>query len=143
MKLSIAVISLLATTTEAFSPSHLSPKTSPATKTTELSALPSNKNDDNVFAKACATAAMTCFLWGAPAIMAEQAVSNHILPTDNVPQFLTAQAKDMASASGSRVNKDADSLLRLGLPINNKQVRDLVYVLAYSYHMYDHAIELY
>lgn len=36
-----------------------------------------------------------------------------------------AVAKEMASASGSRVNKDADSLLRYGLPINNKEVSDL------------------
>jgi hypothetical protein len=36
-----------------------------------------------------------------------------------------AVAKEMASASGSRVNKDAESLLRYGLPINNKEVSDL------------------
>jgi cyclophilin family peptidyl-prolyl cis-trans isomerase len=35
-----------------------------------------------------------------------------------------AVAKEMASASGSRVNKDADSLLRYGLPINSKEVSD-------------------
>jgi len=38
----------------------------------------------------------------------------------------TAMAKEMASGSGSRVNKDPESLLRLGLPINNKEVRSLV-----------------
>lgn len=32
-------------------------------------------------------------------------------------------AKEMASGSGARVNKDADSLLRYGLPIQNKEVR--------------------
>jgi hypothetical protein len=32
----------------------------------------------------------------------------------------------MASGSGSRVNKDAESLLRYGLPIQNKEVRTLV-----------------
>jgi hypothetical protein len=31
-------------------------------------------------------------------------------------------AKEMASGSGSRVNKDAESLLRLGLPIKDKEV---------------------
>ena len=35
---------------------------------------------------------------------------------------MTAQAKEMASGTGSRVNKDAESLLRYGLPINNKEV---------------------
>jgi hypothetical protein len=41
------------------------------------------------------------------------------------PQFHppTVAAKEMASGSGSRVNKDAESLLRYGLPINNKDVR--------------------
>jgi hypothetical protein len=37
-----------------------------------------------------------------------------------------AFAKEMASGSGSRVNKDAESLLRYGLPIQNKEVRTLV-----------------
>jgi cyclophilin family peptidyl-prolyl cis-trans isomerase len=35
------------------------------------------------------------------------------------------QAKDRASASGSRVNKDPDSLLRLGLPKQNKEMREM------------------
>jgi hypothetical protein len=34
-----------------------------------------------------------------------------------------AQAKEKASGSGSRVNKDPESLLRYGLPIQNKEVR--------------------
>jgi hypothetical protein len=33
-----------------------------------------------------------------------------------------ANAKEMASGSGSRVNKDPESLLRYGLPIQNKEV---------------------
>ncbi|GKY93874.1 hypothetical protein MPSEU_000354300 [Mayamaea pseudoterrestris] len=37
----------------------------------------------------------------------------------------SAVAKEMASGSGSRVNKDAESLLRYGLPIKNKDVRQL------------------
>jgi hypothetical protein len=35
---------------------------------------------------------------------------------------MVAQAKEMASGSGSRVNKDPESLLRYGLPIDNKEV---------------------
>lgn len=46
-----------------------------------------------------------------------------------MPAFVTntvsVSAKEMASGSGSRVNKDAESLLRLGLPIKNKEVRKL------------------
>jgi hypothetical protein len=34
-----------------------------------------------------------------------------------------ASAKEMASGSGSRVNKDPESLLRYGLPIQSKEVR--------------------
>jgi len=34
-------------------------------------------------------------------------------------------AKEMASGSGSRVNKDPESLLRYGLPIKNKEVREV------------------
>ena len=39
------------------------------------------------------------------------------------PQQMQAVAKELASGSGSRVNKDPESLLRLGLPISNKEVR--------------------
>lgn len=40
-----------------------------------------------------------------------------------------ANAKEMASGTGSRVNKDPESLLRYGLPIDNKEVRTLVDVV--------------
>ena len=52
----------------------------------------------------------------------------HLPYTGGAPSFLTppaAVAKELASGSGSRVNKDPESLLRYGLPINNKQVRPL------------------
>jgi len=60
-------------------------------------------------------------------MIAEQATT-HQLPfglNGVVEQHVVAGAKDKASATGSRVNKDADSLLRLGLPINSKEVREL------------------
>lgn len=60
-------------------------------------------------------------------MIAEQA-TNDQLPfglNEVVQQTVVAGAKDKASATGSRVNKDADSLLRLGLPINSKEVREL------------------
>lgn len=64
--------------------------------------------------KAFAAALVASALWAAPAA---------ITPT-NVPSPINslAQAKEMASGSGSRVNKDPESLLRYGLPINNKEV---------------------
>jgi len=52
----------------------------------------------------------------------------HQLPfgaSEVVLNEVVAGATDKASASGSRVNKDAESLLRLGLPINSKEVREL------------------
>jgi len=40
-----------------------------------------------------------------------------------------AVAKEMASGTGSRVNKDPESLLRYGLPIKNKEVRQSFCIL--------------
>lgn len=88
------------------------------TFSTQLEAESSN---NNLVARACATAAMTVFLWGAPGIVAEQTMSNN-LPFP-VQTSTIANAVEKASGTGSRVNKDADSLLRYGLPINNKEVR--------------------
>lgn len=56
-------------------------------------------------------------LWAAPAATSQVPV----LGTPN-PMSMVACAKEMASGSGSRVNKDPESLLRYGLPINNKEV---------------------
>jgi hypothetical protein len=67
---------------------------------------------------------MSALLWGSPAMLAEQATT-HQLPfglSEVVEHNVVASAKDKASATGSRVNKDAESLLRLGLPINSKEV---------------------
>lgn len=75
--------------------------------------------------KAAATAAMSAFLWGAPSMVAEKAYqnSNAALTQNPFVQSTMVSAKDKASATGSRVNKDAESLLRLGLPIKSKEVR--------------------
>ena len=42
--------------------------------------------------------------------------------TSMADHSMVANAKEMASGSGSRVNKDPESLLRYGLPIKNKEV---------------------
>jgi hypothetical protein len=65
-------------------------------------------------AKTLAAAVFAASLWAAPA---------SDLPFLGPQSTSTAIAKEMASGSGSRVNKDPESLLRLGLPINNKEVR--------------------
>lgn len=125
MKLSSATLlcALGAVPATAFTnPSSLS---APPTTTTSLQA--ERKSNSNVFSTFCATAAMSAILWGSPAMIAEQATT-HQLPfglSEVVEQNVVASAKDKASATGSRVNKDAESLLRLGLPINSKEVREL------------------
>jgi hypothetical protein len=65
-------------------------------------------------AKTLAAAVFAASLWAAPA---------SDLPFLGPQSTSTAIAKEMASGSGSRVNKDPESLLRLGLPINNNEVR--------------------
>lgn len=83
----------------------------------------SNESDSwqNQVGKLVTTGLVTASLWAAPAI-----VQDTFVGVDGAPPVLTssvASAKQMASASGSRVNKDPESLLRYGLPINSKEVR--------------------
>jgi hypothetical protein len=47
---------------------------------------------------------------------------NHVLPSIQLTSSSVAMAKEMASGTGSRVNKDPESLLRWGLPITNQEV---------------------
>ena len=96
------------------------PSIATSATTTSLQA----ERNNNAFSSFCATAAMSALLWGSPGMIAEQATT-HDLPfglNGVVEQHVVAGAKDKASATGSRVNKDAESLLRLGLPINSKEV---------------------
>lgn len=67
--------------------------------------------------------ALAAALWAAPATMAGPMASNYPSASgNNVIASSIASAKEMASGSGTRVNKDPESLLRYGLPINNKEV---------------------
>lgn len=101
-------------------------------KTTSLQSH-SNKNNENMFneAKSALTsAALAGLLWVSP-MAATVGLNNDVVGNnnnmllENIRTSVVSDAKEMASASGSRVNKDADSLLRYGLPINNKEVREL------------------
>jgi len=70
---------------------------------------------------------MAALLWTSPIAMMDgvnHANNNNII-MENIHGTLVADAKEMASGSGSRVNKDAESLLRYGLPIKSKEVREL------------------
>ncbi|GAX12201.1 hypothetical protein FisN_1Hh129 [Fistulifera solaris] len=115
MKISFAAISCLAlsaTSAAAFAPS------SPHRISTELNASPEWLQKAQ---QTLVTAGVAASLWSAPAFLD----STGVFPTTTS----TVTAKEMASGSGSRVNKDAESLLRYGLPINNKEVRKLQVVL--------------
>ena len=70
--------------------------------------------------KILATGLVTASLWASPAAIQETPFGGPDGP--QIFQSSVANAKQMASASGSRVNKDPESLLRYGLPINSKEV---------------------
>lgn len=76
---------------------------------------------------ALTSAALAGLLWVSP-MAATVGLNNDVVGNnnnmllENIRTSVVSDAKEMASASGSRVNKDADSLLRYGLPINNKEV---------------------
>lgn len=92
-----------------------------------LSAAPDNHHHSNeqdwsvAVQKAFAACFITASLWISPVALEQS----------HIPTMISSQAaaKEMASGSGSRVNKDPESLLRYGLPINNKEVRSLQGVL--------------
>lgn len=85
--------------------------------------LNANSNDlERTVKNALSGVALATALWTAPATIAGQAA--HFPSFENgVVSTSVASAKEMASGTGSRVNKDAESLLRYGLPIDNKEVR--------------------
>lgn len=86
-----------------------------------------NHDDQSIsswLGKVATTAAITASLWGAPSVVAENVLWNIDASPNQIVSSYVASAKEMASGTGSRVNKDADSLLRLGLPIQNKEVRE-------------------
>ena len=124
MKVSLPLTALLATstTTDAFSP--LTPASSSASRHGS-SALQASTNDNEFslvtlsrnVGKVVASAAVSAALWGSDlAPFAQQ----------QMMQVQPVQAVEKASGSGSRVNKDAESLLRYGLPIQNKEVRTFI-----------------
>lgn len=65
--------------------------------------------------------ALAAALWVAPTAMAPM-VSYLPASENSIVAASVANAKEMASGTGTRVNKDPESLLRYGLPINNKEV---------------------
>jgi hypothetical protein len=115
------------TSTLAFAPSQTRTQTS-------STSLEAHKNvfksmEENVKGAVAATF-LAGAIWASPAAMfsGDVASSNPFL--NEIHSSVVADAKEMASGSGSRVNKDPESLLRLGLPIpKDKEVSvgDFVY----------------
>ena len=87
------------------------------------------KKTKSLVRKACTTAFLSAALWVSP--VATTVVHDHIT-FEFGSSGMVASAKEMASGSGSRVNKDPESLLRYGLPIDNKEVRLLAYTVSVS-----------
>jgi len=67
---------------------------------------------------------ITTSLWALPCALYSTIDSTSMMRSSTVTSPLVANAKEMASGSGSRVNKDPESLLRYGLPIpKDKEIR--------------------
>jgi len=79
---------------------------------------------DNVKGAIAATV-LAGSLWASPsALVSTMRSSDGPIWWDSIAPTVVADAKEMASGSGSRVNKDAESLLRYGLPIpKDKEIR--------------------
>lgn len=116
-----AFVVLSPTTTTSLSSSSSSPSLS---ATTDNNNDDTNSNNNNsiqtIVSNMAGFAFATSVMWSAPAMMPSILPDNY----SNNPNVV-AMAIEKASGSGSRVNKDADSLLRYGLPITNKEVRQL------------------
>lgn len=85
------------------------------------------KSNNNVFVNAMKQWTMAAMvattIWASPAAMAPFAATHAVFQDNAIINTMgVASAKDKASGSGSRVNKDPESLLRYGLPIQNKEV---------------------
>ena len=104
------------------------PQVSTTHASLQLHATKSNNLESSV-KNALSGVALATALWTAPATLAEQAVHFPAFAGNEVVASSIASAKEMASGTGSRVNKDAESLLRYGLPIDNKEVRPICSVL--------------
>jgi hypothetical protein len=124
MKLFSLVVAVAVTlrleSSSAWAPSHSQQKrpAPPAPKTTSPSQhTQTDLFDTTTFGRVVSSAFVAAALWGSP-----------LLPLD-VTSFHppSAVAKEMASGSGSRVNKDAESLLRYGLPIKNTEVSEDIF----------------
>lgn len=133
---SVALVLTSAATCSAFAPAaRLALDSNSASRTSSLN----SHNDEEVnvikfkhiqdnVKGAIASSLMAASLWASPSAFFGS-VSSVTNPSENsvwngIRSTVVADAKEMASASGSKVNKDAESLLRYGLPIpKDKEIR--------------------
>ena len=121
----------LGSSVDAFAPQGF-PSGATITRTTPIySTKPQKENNvvdalesvDATVKGALSGMALAAVLWAAPATMAGNVATTFPSAAGNdVIASSVAMAKEKASGSGTRVNKDPESLLRYGLPINNKEV---------------------
>jgi peptidylprolyl isomerase len=137
MKIGIGALTLFTccTATLAFAPSLKNAVQVVVHPTTQLNAINNDHDNNNKsfpdqVKNVMASTLMAAALWASPTALFNN-IDGPAAVTDNmlfntIHSSVVADAKEMASASGSRVNKDAESLLRLGLPIpKDKEVRKL------------------
>lgn len=107
-----AIITTTLSSAAAFSPI--------STQSTSSTALQANLKDVENLSKATLLAGA---IWASPTLLNNVNTDNSFM--QDMTSMTRVEAKEMASASGSRVNKDPESLLRLGLPIpKDKEVRN-------------------
>lgn len=74
-----------------------------------------------ILPKALAVSLLSVLMWSSPVAITTPSQNGHFVGTVALSNNVVS-AKEMASGSGSRVNKDPESLLRYGLPIDNQEV---------------------
>jgi hypothetical protein len=104
-----------------------------SSSSSSTSLVPPPTTPPHFWSKVGTMAAISLALWAGPTTLVastinigasvDQQQQQHQGNTASLQQYFSASAKEMASGSGSRVNKDAESLLRYSLPIKNKEVR--------------------
>ena len=113
------------TSSLAFAPASIKPQTH-----SQLNAHRQNeifKSIENNVKGAVVATFLAGAVWTAPAaLIGDMSSTNPFL--NEIRTSVVADAKEMASGSGSRVNKDPESLLRLGLPIPKDKEVSLSYM---------------
>mmetsp|Transcript_5139 Transcript_5139/g.6639 ORF Transcript_5139/g.6639 Transcript_5139/m.6639 type:complete len:502 (-) Transcript_5139:199-1704(-) len=121
----VSPVTVTGTNSNSNAPSPLVPvtKLEAMKKSDDLIDIINTKSVQNQVKGIMASTLIAAALWVSPAALMNNVEGGPSFVND-IRTSVVADAKEMASASGSRVNKDAESLLRYGLPIpKDKEVR--------------------